>query len=92
MGAGKAAVTLLAVVPQARAGMASILLYQGECNIRTSTVLGFVGAGGIGEQLAISLKLFRYEQLATLVLAVLLLMLCVDAISRVTRRRMGAIT
>jgi phosphonate transport system permease protein len=89
-GAGRFATTMLAIVPQARAGLASLLLYQWECNIRTSTVLGFVGAGGIGQELAISLKLFRYDELSTLVIAVLLLMLAVDTLSRVTRRRMGA--
>src|SRR5918999_621563 len=91
-GAGRFATATLAIVPQARAGLASLTLYQWECNIRTSTVLGFVGAGGIGQELAISLKLFRYEELSTLVIAVLLLMLAVDGLSRVVRRRMGAAT
>lgn len=89
-GAGRLATTSLGIVPQAGAGLASLLLYQWECNIRTSTVLGFVGAGGIGQELAISLKLFRYEELSTLVIAVLLLMLAVDVLSRAVRRRMGA--
>jgi phosphonate transport system permease protein len=70
-GAGRPATALFAIVPQACAGLASLLLYQAECNIRTSTVLGFVGAGGIGQELALSLKLFRYDELSTLVLAVL---------------------
>jgi phosphonate transport system permease protein len=92
MGAGRPAVAALAIVPLARTGLASLLLYQGECNIRTSTVLGFVGAGGIGQELAISLKLFRYEQLSTLVLAVLALMLVTDLLSRYWRKRLGATT
>jgi phosphonate transport system permease protein len=92
MGASRPAVAALAVVPLARSSVASLLLYQAECNIRTSTVLGFVGAGGIGQELAISLKLFRYEQLATLVLAVLALMLVTDLISRRLRSRLGSTT
>lgn len=91
-GAGRAATTLLAIIPQARAGLASLLLYQWECNIRTSTVLGFVGAGGIGQELAISLKLFRYDELSTLILAVLAVILLVDLLSRIIRRRLGAAT
>lgn len=91
-GAGRAATTVLAIVPQARAGLASLLLYQWECNIRTSTVLGFVGAGGIGQELAISLKLFRYDELSTLILAVLAVILAVDLLSRIIRRRLGAAT
>lgn len=90
MGAGRVATAALATVPLARGGLVSLLLFQGECNIRASAVLGFVGAGGIGQELAISLKLFRYEQLSTLVLAVLALMLVTDLLSRWWRRRLGA--
>lgn len=89
-GAGRAATTLLAIVPQARNGLASLVLYQWECNIRTSSVVGFVGAGGIGQALDISLRLFRYRELATLLIAVLILVVAVDQISRRIRRSMGA--
>lgn len=91
-GASRTSVALLGVVPEARANLASLLLYQWECNVRTSTVLGFVGAGGVGQELAVSLKLFRYDELSTLVLAVLALILAVDLLSRVIRRRLGAVT
>ncbi len=90
MGASRPAVAGLAIAPLARGGIVSLLLFQAECNIRSSTVLGFVGAGGIGQELAINLKLFRYEQLSTLVLAVLALMLVTDLLSRIWRRRLGA--
>lgn len=89
-GAGRIATLLLAVVPQARTGLISVILYQWECNIRSATVVGFVGAGGLGGALDISLRLFRYGELATLVLTVLALILLVDGLSRVLRRRMGA--
>ncbi|TMR98927.1 phosphonate ABC transporter, permease protein PhnE [Nonomuraea basaltis] len=89
-GSGRMATTALAVVPQAAPGLASLLLYQWECNLRTSTVLGFVGAGGIGQELAVSLKLFRYDELSTLVIAVLAVILVVDLASRTIRRRLGA--
>lgn len=89
-GASRSAVTVLAILPQARAGLASLILYQWECNIRTATVVGFVGGGGIGAALDISLHLFRYDELSTLVIAVLVLILGVDQISRIVRRRLGA--
>lgn len=89
-GASRPATATLAVVPQAAPGLASLLLYQWECNLRTSTVLGFVGAGGIGQELAISLKLFRYDELSTLILAILAIILVVDRASRAVRRRLGA--
>lgn len=89
-GAGRPATTIIAVLPQARAGLASVTLYQFECNIRTSTVLGFVGAGGLGQEMAISLRLFRYAELSTYVLTVLALMLVIDALSRRARQHLGA--
>jgi ABC-type phosphate/phosphonate transport system ATPase subunit len=76
----------------ARSGLVSVGLYQLECNIRASAVLGFVGAGGLGQEMAISLRLFRYDELSTLVIAVLGLMLIVDAMSRQARRGLGAAT
>ncbi|WP_279490226.1 phosphonate ABC transporter, permease protein PhnE [Actinomadura sp. KC216] len=91
-GASRHATMLLAILPQARNGIVSILLYQWECNIRSSAIIGFVGAGGIGQALGISLRLFRYEELATLLVAVLILILGVDRISRGLRSRMGAAT
>lgn len=89
-GASRRATAALAIVPQARTGLLSLVLYQWECNIRTSTVLGFVGAGGIGQALDIALRLFRYRELATLILALLALVVVVDQASRLLRRRLGA--
>jgi phosphonate transport system permease protein len=90
-GAGRGAVLALAVVPQARAGLVSLALYQWECTVRTATVLGFVGAGGLGQAVDLSLRLFDYARLSTAVLAVLALVLGVDAVSRRLRARAGAV-
>lgn len=89
-GASRTATTLLATLPQARTGLVSLVLYQWECNIRTATVVGFVGAGGLGEALSIALRLFRYAEMPTLILATLALILSVDLLSRLVRRRLGA--
>lgn len=89
-GGSRSAIALLAVIPAARNGLASLVLYQWECNIRTAVVVGFVGAGGIGEALLIALRLFRYNELSTLLIAVVGLTICVDFISRTARRRLGA--
>jgi phosphonate transport system permease protein len=91
-GASKTSTAVLAVIPQARNGLASLLLYQWECNIRSSAIVGFVGAGGIGQALGIALRLFRYQELATLLIIVLVVILGVDRLSRVIRRAMGAAT
>lgn len=89
-GASRPTTAVLAIIPQARNNLASLLLYQWECNIRASAVIGFVGAGGIGQALGVSLHLFRYQELATLLLALLLMVMTVDRISRALRRSMGA--
>ncbi|WP_407563920.1 phosphonate ABC transporter, permease protein PhnE [Streptomyces sp. 184] len=91
-GASGFTVGMLSILPQARTGIASLVLYQWECNIRSSAIVGFVGAGGIGQAMGISMHLFRYRDLATLVLALLLLVLAVDQVSRSLRTRMGAVT
>lgn len=89
-GAGRGAVLLLAVLPQARPGLLSLTLYQLECNVRSATVLGVVGAGGLGQAIDLSLRLFDYARLGTLIAAVLVLVLGVDALSRRLRGRWGA--
>jgi phosphonate transport system permease protein len=89
-GASRLAVAVWAIFPQARANIASQLLYQWECNIRSSVIIGFVGAGGIGQALGIALKLYRYAELATLIGAVLLIIIGVDRLSRTFRTRLGA--
>lgn len=89
-GAPRTVVAGFAIVPQAGPNLASLVLYQWECNIRTATIVGFVGGGGIGQALDISLRLFRYAELSTWVLTVLALIVAVDTLSRVVRRRMGA--
>ncbi|MFJ6674638.1 phosphonate ABC transporter, permease protein PhnE [Actinosynnema sp. NPDC091369] len=91
-GSTKLATGVLSIIPQARNNIASLILYQWECNIRSSAIIGFVGAGGIGQALGISMRLFRYQELATLMIALLLLVLAVDQVSRRLRGRMGAAT
>lgn len=89
-GAGRTSTALLSILPQARANIASQLLYQWECNLRSSVIIGFVGAGGIGQELSVAMRLFRYQELATLMIAILILVLGVDRISRAFRTRLGA--
>ena len=62
-------------------------LYRWENNIRMASVLGFVGAGGLGQMLYLSLSLFQEAQASTVILAMLLLVLGVDALSGWGRQR-----
>ena len=86
-GASEMAVTLLARAPLALPMLLSYSLFRWECNMRAATVLGFVGAGGIGTQLSISMKLFQYNEVMTLALAILLLVTIVDIAGGIVRAR-----
>jgi phosphonate transport system permease protein len=86
-GASELAVLLFTRVPLMLPVLLSYTLFRWECNMRAATVLGFVGAGGIGTQLAISMKLFRYNEVLTLILAILLLVTVVDVVGQIVRAR-----
>jgi phosphonate transport system permease protein len=75
--------TLPAVWPQ----LIAYSLYRWENNIRMASVLGFVGAGGLGQMLYVNLSLFQEAQAATVILAMLVLVLGVDAFSGWARQR-----
>lgn len=75
--------TLPGVWPQ----LLAYTLYRWENNIRMASVLGFVGAGGLGQMLYFSLSLFQQAQAATVILAMLVLVLGVDTFSGWARQR-----
>lgn len=62
-------------------------LYRWENNIRMASVLGFVGAGGLGQMLYVNLSLFQEAQASSVILAMLLLVLAVDSLSSWSRQR-----
>ena len=73
------------VLPQAGGPLISVTLYQWECNIRAAMVLGFVGAGGLGQRIDLAMRLFRYEEMLTLLAVLLLLVTAVDRLSASVR-------
>jgi phosphonate transport system permease protein len=64
-------------------------LYRLEMNIRMAAVLGFVGAGGLGQMLYYHLSIFQQAQAATVLIAMLLLVLAVDGLSYLLRARLA---
>ncbi|MFZ5625824.1 MAG: phosphonate ABC transporter, permease protein PhnE [Bacillota bacterium] len=84
-GASELAVLLYARIPVNLPVLLSYTLFRWECNMRAATVLGFVGAGGIGTQLTLSMQLFAYHEVATLVLVILLLVLGLDLLGQFIR-------
>lgn len=86
-GASRLATLLWAVLPQSAGPLVSVTLYQWECNIRSAMVLGFVGAGGLGQEIDLAMRLFRYNELLTLLFVLLLLVTAVDRLSAFLRGR-----
>ncbi|MDQ3569752.1 MAG: phosphonate ABC transporter, permease protein PhnE [Actinomycetota bacterium] len=86
LGMGRLGVVSLGVIPQARRNLISIGMYQWECNVRAATIVGFVGAGGIGQQVDVSIRLFRYSETSTLVLTILVMVFAADGLSTLVRR------
>ena len=76
--------TLPEVMPQ----LLAYSLYRWEMNIRMAAILGFVGAGGLGQLLYFNLSLFKYAQASTVIVAMLLLSIAVDAASAAWRNRL----
>jgi len=76
------------MVPQVSATVASYTLYRWECTIRSATVLGFVGAGGIGYYLVIAIQRLQYPKLVTAIAAVFGLVVASDALASRLRTRL----
>ena len=85
-GASTLNVFLYATLPQALPQMLSYTLYRWENNIRAAAILGVVGAGGLGQMLKYHLSLFQMQTAATVIIAMLLLVAMVDALSFAIRR------
>jgi len=86
-GANALQTLVFGVLPQVLPGWIASTLYRLEVNLRTSTILGMVGAGGIGFELVSSLKLFQYQDTAVCVLIILALVMTVDYFSSRLRAR-----
>jgi phosphonate transport system permease protein len=88
-GAGRLKIFLHVQLPDALPGLASILLYMWEFNVRASTVLGVVGAGGIGQELKNSVDLLQFDRVLTILLVILVMVAAIDQSSAWLRRRLS---
>lgn len=86
-GASRIQIIFQGIIPEVLPTFVGNVLYYFEHNIRAATVLGIVGAGGIGFELLTSLKLFKYSEVLTIVIVLLLLVTVVDKISSLIRRK-----
>jgi phosphonate transport system permease protein len=88
-GVGEVRVFFYATLPQILPQLVSYTLYRWENNIRAAAVLGVVGAGGLGQMLAFHMGLFQMAETSTVLLATLILVALVDALSYLTRNALS---
>lgn len=86
MGASRLAILLFSVIPQVSRQWIAYALFRLECNIRSGTILGVVGAGGLGSEIALAIRYFQYDKLATALIAVLVFVITLELISAWLRR------
>jgi len=88
-GATRLQILFRGMLPQCLAPLTAYALYSFECCVRAASVLGLVGAGGIGYEIGVSMRLFEYGQVFTLILTFIGLMAITDAMSRFLRGRIN---
>jgi phosphonate transport system permease protein len=84
-GVGEGLIFFYATLPTVLPQLVSYTLYRWENNIRAAAVLGVVGAGGLGQMLSFHMGLFQMAETSTILIAMLLLVALVDALSYLTR-------
>ncbi|HET9642489.1 MAG TPA: ABC transporter permease [Burkholderiaceae bacterium] len=85
-GAGRLTALCYGLLPNAAAELVSYTVYRWECAIRASVVMGFVGAGGLGQLMDQSMKMLNGGEASTILVTFLLLVLMADGISAGLRR------
>ena len=74
------------LLPQNATEISSYTVYRWECAIRSSAVLGFVGAGGLGQQMDASMKMFNGGEVATILIVLMVLVAIADLMSTFIRK------
>jgi len=88
-GSGRLQAFFYALLPQNASELTSYTVYRWECAIRSSAVLGFVGAGGLGQQMDTAMKMFNGAEVCTLLAVFVLLVALTDRVSAMLRRMLG---
>ncbi|HSB69397.1 MAG TPA: phosphonate ABC transporter, permease protein PhnE [Candidatus Methylomirabilis sp.] len=85
-GASRWKVLVYGMLPPAMPQLVSYTLYRWECAVRASAILGFIGAGGLGQQIELSMRMFDFHEVVTLVVILFLLVAVVDFLSAKARK------
>jgi phosphonate transport system permease protein len=88
-GAGRVQAFFYGLLPASAAELTSYTVYRWECAIRSSVILGFVGAGGLGQQMDNSMKMFNGGEVATMLLVFMALVALADRVSAWLRKVLG---
>lgn len=86
-GGNRLHVLFLAIMPEILPNIFSQYFYRFEVAVRTSLILGFIGAGGLGNQLFIDFKVFDYQAVAVEVLVIMVLVILIDALGGYVRKK-----
>ncbi len=86
-GAGRMQIILMGILPQVLPSLVGYILYRFDVSIRSATVLGLVGAGGLGFSLITTMKMFRYHETAASIVMIILLIMLADWISGRLQKR-----
>lgn len=84
-GASKGQLLMYGVIPTVMPKFLTYILYRGEVILRTTIVVGFVGAGGLGQQFKLSMSYFKYTEITLLLICYLFLVLFADLVSEGSR-------
>src|SRR5262245_9410277 len=77
-GAGRASIIRFAVLPQVMSNFASYTLLRFEINVRGAAVMGFVGAGGIGQELLSAIRKFYYTDVSAILILIIATVIVID--------------
>jgi len=86
-GASSMQTLVYGVLPQIIPRFAGLSVYRWDINIRTSTIIGIVGAGGIGSVLVTAFNRYDYQYVTAILLAIIAIVLLAEGVSAVVRRR-----
>lgn len=87
-GASRRLVVAGTILPMCLPSFVATSMFALESSIRSSVVLGLVGAGGIGIELAVSMQLLRYDEALTIILSIFVVVLAVERLSSSLRKRL----
>ena len=89
VGADKRQIITYAVLPQAAPLLVSYTLLLFEGNVRGATILGLVGAGGIGLELTTAMRMYDYGHLCAIIISIIVLVSIIDRLSAFIRAKLS---